>query len=448
MATSVNIAGGDDQFNRYKMPSVVGKVEGRGNGIKTRIVNCYEVARALHRPPGYVCKFFGCELGAQTKINDEAGIYIVNGNFNQAVLSATLQEFIKLFVLCGNCKLPETDLKLKKNGDIKQACNACGAETMCDMTHKLCTYIINNPPDGKKKKSDGKGKGDKADRRARKAAKEKAANGGGSAGAGLGDDAVDARKHDKGAARKTAKTTVVAGPADVELMPLGNDLDFAAEADAAADAVAAGNGASAFSMMVSGGPDDYADDDDDGVEWSVDTSKEAQEARMRDLGVDISILERGAKEEEEKESLKLRDYIDQGKKPSRVIAKAEKLFGEDRAIHGILAACVLGETKASIVKSIEKNGIPVLKQFGTPMDADSQMEFCNFLDSYGSDKNILAVAAHIIKTAFDEDILEEEHIFKWYRKQDGRKDVREAVKVIIEWLENAEEESDDEEESD
>ena len=67
---SVNICRQDDQFNRYKMPLVIAKVEGRGNGIKTRIVNCYNVDRALHRLAGYVCKFFGCELDAQTKIDE------------------------------------------------------------------------------------------------------------------------------------------------------------------------------------------------------------------------------------------------------------------------------------------------------------------------------------------------------------------------------------------
>lgn len=419
MATSVNIAGGDDQFNRYKMPSVMGKVEGRGNGIKTRIVNCYEVAKALHRPPGYVCKFFGCELGAQTKINDEDGVYIVNGSFNQAKLSEILQLFIKMFVLCGNCNLPETDLKLKKNGDIKQVCNACGAETMCDMTHKLCTFISNNPPDGKKKKASSK----KSDRRAKKK---------------------------NAAAAPAAASTVAVDPEPIDhaqMLPMGNDFDFTAEADAAAEAVRVANGASNGLAMM-GESEHAGDGDEDGVTWSVDTSKEAQEARMRELGVNISVLERGALEEEEEIALKLRDYIDAGKKASKVIAKAEKLFGEERVVHGILAASVVGESKAEIPKSIEERAVATLGQFGTPMEKDIQMEFLDFLDVYGQDIKVHSVLPHILKTAFDGDILEEEVIFKWHRKSDGRKDVREAVQVIIDWLEMAEEESEDEEEND
>ena len=58
-----------DQFYRYKMPKVIAKVEGKGNGIKTVIVNMVDVAKALTRHPAYPTKFFGCELGAQTQID-------------------------------------------------------------------------------------------------------------------------------------------------------------------------------------------------------------------------------------------------------------------------------------------------------------------------------------------------------------------------------------------
>ncbi len=43
-----------DAFYRYKMPRLLAKVEGKGNGIKTVIVNMTEIAKALGRPP--TCK--------------------------------------------------------------------------------------------------------------------------------------------------------------------------------------------------------------------------------------------------------------------------------------------------------------------------------------------------------------------------------------------------------
>ena len=54
------------------MPRVIGKVEGRGNGIKTVIFNVMDLSLALKRDPGEVCKFFGTELGAQ--VNKAPGL--------------------------------------------------------------------------------------------------------------------------------------------------------------------------------------------------------------------------------------------------------------------------------------------------------------------------------------------------------------------------------------
>ena len=52
----VNIDGSDDPTYRYKMPKLMVRTEGRGNGIKTVILNCKEVAEALDRPPAQVTK--------------------------------------------------------------------------------------------------------------------------------------------------------------------------------------------------------------------------------------------------------------------------------------------------------------------------------------------------------------------------------------------------------
>jgi len=139
MSRVVNISGlspVDDPEYRYKMPSVFGKVEGRGNGIKTVIANVVDVALSLHRDPGEVNKFFGCELGAQTTWNADTERAVVNGSHSDQVLQQLVHKYIEMFVLCPSCSLPETEYKIKSE-IIHHKCAACGAKEMVDMTHKV-----------------------------------------------------------------------------------------------------------------------------------------------------------------------------------------------------------------------------------------------------------------------------------------------------------------------
>jgi hypothetical protein len=73
----LNITGStvvDDPTYRYKMPKMSARTEGRGNGIRTLIANMSEIADALHRPPNLVTKFFGVELGAQSRYEEDVSI--------------------------------------------------------------------------------------------------------------------------------------------------------------------------------------------------------------------------------------------------------------------------------------------------------------------------------------------------------------------------------------
>ena len=58
------------------------------------------------------CKYFGCELGAQTQFDVKNDRYIVNGSHESTKLQDLLDGFIKRFVLCHECENPETKLVL------------------------------------------------------------------------------------------------------------------------------------------------------------------------------------------------------------------------------------------------------------------------------------------------------------------------------------------------
>ncbi|CAM9803122.1 unnamed protein product [Ectocarpus sp. 8 AP-2014] len=188
MSGNINISGTepiDDPEYRYKMPRVIGKVEGRGNGIKTVIFNVMDLSLALKRDPGEVCKFFGTELGAQTRYNEEDERAIVNGAHTNATLQQLVHKYVELFVLCPNCRLPESKYKIK-NGAIFHKCYACGAKEMVDMSHKLCTYIVNTAKKAKK----GKDKDSKERKREKKEKKKEEVS-------LNGDDSVKEKKEKK-----------------------------------------------------------------------------------------------------------------------------------------------------------------------------------------------------------------------------------------------------------
>ena len=203
----------DDPSFRYKMPRLVAKIEGRGNGIKTVrgvqrerarlllpralpprtaalprgapcpcrhagcsraatpapltqragaqmpprrlllpqpaprrappqvVINMAEISNALNRPASLPTKFFGTELGAQTRWEADVNKCTVNGAHPQSDLQKLLNVFIDKFVLCPGCKLPETALVVRK-GIVAHKCSACGSRAGVDMSHKLCVFIL------------------------------------------------------------------------------------------------------------------------------------------------------------------------------------------------------------------------------------------------------------------------------------------------------------------
>ncbi|KAL9076557.1 MAG: hypothetical protein Q9161_000889 [Pseudevernia consocians] len=149
-----------DPFYRYKMERLQSKIEGKGNGIKTVIVNLSSVAQSLARPPSYVIKYFGFELGAQTNTNPADDRWIINGAHEASKLQDYLDGFINKFVLCKMCKNPETEVKIKDE-HITLDCKACGRRSDVDNRLKLSSFVLKTQPK--------KGKKDKSEKKARRA---------------------------------------------------------------------------------------------------------------------------------------------------------------------------------------------------------------------------------------------------------------------------------------
>jgi len=149
----INIGGDEkDASYRYKMPPLITKVEGRGNGIKTILVNVTDVCKHLHTEPQYATRFFGIECGAVSKWDDKRDAGIVHGQHERSELQQTLKKFIREFILCPKCNLPELQMKVQtKKSILIIRCASCGHKGKNLSTHKVKQYIINHPPKSKPK---------------------------------------------------------------------------------------------------------------------------------------------------------------------------------------------------------------------------------------------------------------------------------------------------------
>lgn len=255
----------NDGFYRYKMPRLITKIEGRGNGIKTNLVNMVDVAKALSRPPTYVTKYFGCVLGAQSKFEEKSATSTVNGAHETAKLVQLLEGFIKKYVQCYGCGNPETEIVITKKQMITLKCAACGYVSDVDMRDKLTTFILNNPPEQKKAKSS----------QMRRAEKERLK-------AGEAVDKSGKKKSATGKKEGSKKSKKKDGEDGDSPNENGNDK-----------------------VADLGIPEVDDEDDDDDVVWQTDTSAAAAEKRIKEQltlaaaeMVDLTLVEKAKKEKE------------------------------------------------------------------------------------------------------------------------------------------------------
>lgn len=386
-----------DPFYRYKMPPIQAKVEGRGNGIKTAIPNLSEVARALARPPAYVVKYFGYELGAQTTMKEEEDRYLVNGAHQQNELQDSLDGFITKFVLCGACKNPETQITIKGKGFLQKDCKACGRITDVDLRHKLSSYILKNPPAASGKKS------------------------------------------------ATATANVVGGGksiSDIAQSTEGGEVAAAAGDD---DDDALTKKINAEAAALSAQTVEVADED-----WAVDMSKEAIEARARELeGLSLNDTQTKLTEfgdwllqEAPESKADLPSDIDIYKK----IVEMELLECTDVLL--VLAQVLFDE---QIVEQIEDHAGLLAKLIHG--DEDAETAFLGGLERFiGLEKPaLIASVPKILVKLYDKELVSEDVITSWgskvskkYVPKDVSKKVRKAAKPFIKWLQEADEESDEE----
>ncbi|KAF4638068.1 hypothetical protein G7Y89_g10 [Cudoniella acicularis] len=414
-----------DPFYRYKMERLQSKIEGKGNGIKTVIVNLSSVAQSLARPGAYVIKYFGFELGAQTNTNPADDRWIINGAHEASKLQDYLDGFINKFVLCKKCKNPETDVVIK-DGRILLDCKACGQRSDVDLRLKLSGFILKNQPK--------KGKKDKSEKKAARRAKE---NGNGNSdikenGSGSGDNNSENGSNGDGDYAVEA----------------GSDDELTRRIKAGAEEL-----------------DEVAEVKDD--EWTVDMSAEAVKARQQQLPDDLKqkLVLGGDEDDEDGEGGGNSKYdqfgswiVNEAEEKGSVtklddiaiFMKAKELGIENK--HRTLLVLVQTIFDDDIAKQIPKRA-PMLKNIGTSEKHQKALlgGVERFVGLRGKEKpEIYEQTSKILLVLYNEDLLTEEVLTKWGTKASKKyidlptsKKVRKSAETFLTWLAEAESDDDD-----
>ena len=133
--------GGDinDEFYRYKMPNI----DIQHTKTKTIITNITDIIESIKRNEIYLQKYIGYELGA--RVLNKNYRFEINGKHDKNKIIDIVNSFIKLYVLCIECGLPETNISICKNKAYFD-CRSCGKS--CKLpNNKLLKVIINHPND-------------------------------------------------------------------------------------------------------------------------------------------------------------------------------------------------------------------------------------------------------------------------------------------------------------
>jgi translation initiation factor 5 len=412
-----------------------------------------------------VLKYFGLELGAQTKFDKKSGTCIVNGAHDASKLSEILETFIKKFVQCYSCGNPETVVKIKRE-NILLKCKACGFVSEVDPRLRLCSFIVKNPPENKLSK---------AEKKVKKAEKERMKD--------LIDNGVDSapsslekkEKKDKKDKKKKDKKK--------------KKGDDGAEEENGADDDGEDNDDEE--------EEEEDEDDEDDVVWMTDTSEEAMKKRAAEqLSKATAALVTQGNVEAEREAAKKREEKRLAEEAAAAKAKAEeeariaaeaaalKLSDPAAALRGLLENGAKPSEVESEVKSVE--GGPAVRMkvlytalFGTVPESERISsiveEKAAYLAPHAADaagqlaqlvamEHLLGVtlegrsreAPLVLKALYDADLAEEDLIVAWFNKidagavlgvpEDAAKAVRAAAKPFVEWLEEESDDEDSEEE--
>lgn len=112
----------EGKSERFEIPKAIGQVEGN----TTVITNLTAIASYIRRPAEHVAKFLIKELAIPGAFEKER--LVLKTRLNSARVNEKIILYVNDFVICTECKKPDTEVVAEKGIKFKH-CLACGAKT-------------------------------------------------------------------------------------------------------------------------------------------------------------------------------------------------------------------------------------------------------------------------------------------------------------------------------
>jgi translation initiation factor 2 subunit 2 len=119
--------------SRFQTPEIESVIQGR----VTVVQNFGEVIKTLNRSPDMLGKYFLGEMGTSGEYDSTR--LILKGQFRTPQLQDKLEAFVGAYVMCPECKRPDTTIVHEKRMSFLK-CEACGAR------HSIATIKVEGPP--------------------------------------------------------------------------------------------------------------------------------------------------------------------------------------------------------------------------------------------------------------------------------------------------------------
>ncbi|MBI4399764.1 translation initiation factor IF-2 subunit beta [Candidatus Micrarchaeota archaeon] len=109
------------RHERFEIPLV----ESFNQGSKTILKNFDFISQTLRRKPEEIVKYLTKELAVPISIEGQR--LILQSKFNERILNEKIKSYCETFVICKECKKPDTKLQELERGRRMLVCEACGA---------------------------------------------------------------------------------------------------------------------------------------------------------------------------------------------------------------------------------------------------------------------------------------------------------------------------------